>query len=273
MSRLAICIISCAGATGCLLRGNDHTDHVADLICGVRSGTATGAYQAGAPLRPGDGPAATVTSPPVVINGGTASASIVGSASFSVIVVGVNGAEGYYLVTLPGLVDSTDLQITMCQAIARTSLDLQYAIGTATSIGAYQTAPASVVEVGTGDLQVSVSWDAESDVDLHVVDPAGDEVYFSQQMVASGGELDLDSNAACSIDHVKNENITWAVAPNGPYIVRLDYFDACSVAATKYTVTVQRKGHAPEIFMGQFTGNGDAGGLGDGVEITRFSLP
>ena len=269
MSRLAICILSCAGAAACQA---DQTDQVADLICGVRTDTATGTYHADPPLGSGEGPMATVTSTPMVINGGTTSATVVGSASFSRIVLAVDGVQGYYLVALPSPVGSTDLRITMCQELARTSLDLQIAVGTATSIGTYQAAPVSIIEVGTGELQVSVSWDADSDVDLHVVDPDGDEVFFAHSAVASGGELDLDSNAACDIDHINNENITWTAAPRGQYIVRLDYYDACDVAVTKYTVTLQRKGHAPEIFMGQFLGEGDLGGLGAGIDITTFSV-
>jgi uncharacterized protein YfaP (DUF2135 family) len=214
-----------------------------------------------------------VTSAAVVINGGTTPATVVGSASFSRIVIAIDGVQGYYVVALPSPVDSADLRITTCQALARTSLDMQVAIGTEASIGAYQAAPVSIVEVGTGELQISVSWDAASDVDLHVLDPDGDEVYFGQPTVASGGELDLDSNAGCDIDHVNNENITWTVAPHGQYIVRLDYYAACNVAVTKYTVTLQRRGHDPETFMGEFTGDGDLGGLGAGSGITTFSVP
>jgi hypothetical protein len=262
--------MSCAGAAACQAH---HADQVADLVCGVRTDTAIGTYQADSPLRAGDGPTATVTNAAVVINGGTTSATVVGSTSFSRIVIAVDGVQGYYVVALPSPVGSADLRVTMCQALARTSLDLQVAIGTATSIGAYQAAPVSILEVGTGELQVSVSWDTESDVDLHVLDPDGDEVFYEQTAVASGGELDLDSNASCDIDHVNNENITWTVAPRGKYIVRLDYYDACGVAATKYTVTMQRRGHAPELFMGEFTGDGDLGGLGAGIDITTFSGP
>ena len=36
-----------------------------------------------------------------------------------------------------------------------------------------------VLQVGTGDVEVTLSWDAESDVDLPIVDPTGDEVYFA----------------------------------------------------------------------------------------------
>ena len=41
-----------------------------------------------------------------------------------------------------------------------------------------------VVQVGTGDVQISLSWDVDSDVDLHVVDPNGDEIYWNQKTVS-----------------------------------------------------------------------------------------
>jgi uncharacterized protein YfaP (DUF2135 family) len=133
--------------------------------------------------------------------------------------------------------------------------------------------PIAVVSVGTGEVQVSVSWNAESDVDLHVVEPGGEDFYYGSTTSATGGTLDLDSNAACSIDHVKNENITWANAPSGTYTVRVDYYDDCSVAQSDYVVTVQRKGHASQTFTGSFTGPGDNGGAGSGTQITTFTFP
>src|SRR5207237_4273195 len=45
----------------------------------------------------------------------------------------------------------------------------------------------------TGDVQVSVSWDAPSDVDLHVVDPSGEEIFYGNPASASGGQLDVVS--------------------------------------------------------------------------------
>jgi hypothetical protein len=273
-SRLAIFLILglIAGAGACTL-STDHTAQVTDLVCSVRTDAAAGTYQSGSPPASDSGPAAMVTSPPVLINGGTASATIAAATGFNRVVLAVDGARGYYLVALPSPVGSVDLQLTMCQSIDRPHLDLRYAVGTAASLGAYQAAPADLIEVGTGELQISVSWDVESDVDLHVIDPSGDEVYYGQREVASGGMLDLDSNAACGIDHVKNENITWAVAPPGPYRVRLDYYDACETTATRYAVTVQRKGQPPQILMGQFQGGGDSGGQGDGIDITSYTLP
>jgi hypothetical protein len=78
--------------------------------------------------------------------------------------------------------------------------------------------------------------------------------------VPSGGELDLDSNAGCSLGSVRNENITWPAgsAPRGTYTVLVDYWSACDVAATNYTVLVNNGGNV-EILTGRFTGAGDRG--------------
>lgn len=182
-------------------------------------------------------------------------------------------AKGYYEITLPAAGTTADLVLTIAQALPGTQFILHYAV--VSESGAQGTAVVQAVqakEVGTGQVQVSVSWDAASDVDLHVVDPAGDEVYYEQLSSASGGELDLDSNAECEIDNVNNENITWTEAPPGEYIVRLDYWDFCDVEQTNYVVTVRVVGQPAKVFNGEFTGEGDHGGIGDGIEITRFTV-
>jgi hypothetical protein len=122
----------------------------------------------------------------------------------------------------------------------------------------------------SGDVQVSVSWDAPSDVDLHVVEPSGEELWYGNAASATGGQLDVDSNAACAIDGRQIENIRWpGRAPAGSYTVRVDYWDSCGVARTNYLVTV-RNGTATHTFLGSFTGAGDQGGEGSGVTIGTF---
>jgi len=240
---------------------------------GLDEGGATVTPQTGDPPAAGAGPTVTVTSPDTVINGGTVTVTLGGSASFDEIYIAVEGLPGFFLVTLPAPVDTLDLLLTLAQDVGQDAFTFHYAVGSSGTVGAYADVPATLVSVGTGEVQVSVSWDAESDVDLHVIDPNGDEVYYGQQTVTSGGTLDLDSNAACAIDGVKNENITWASAPSGTYTVRLDYFLSCEVAASDYVVTVQVKDQEPRTFTGTFTGAGDVGGEGSGIDITMFTVP
>jgi hypothetical protein len=128
--------------------------------------------------------------------------------------------------------------------------------------------------VGTGDVQVTLSWNSVADVDLHVVDPSGEEIYYISRQSASGGELDLDSNAGCLSDGPRNENITWPSngAPIGTYHVLVDYWANCTATSTDYSVTVNVKGQSSQTFTGNFTGTGDQGGAGAGVPITTFTL-
>jgi hypothetical protein len=122
----------------------------------------------------------------------------------------------------------------------------------------------------TGDVQVSVSWDAPSDVDLHVIEPSGEEIFYGNTVSSTGGQLDVDSNPACSIDGRQIENIRWGTrAPGGTYIVRVDYWTNCGVAQTNYLVTV-KNGSLTQTFTGTFTGGGDNGFAGAGRTITSF---
>jgi uncharacterized protein YfaP (DUF2135 family) len=132
-----------------------------------------------------------------------------------------------------------------------------------------------VTQVGSGDVQVSVSWDVNSDVDLHLVEPgaSGEEIYYGNVTSATGGVLNLDSNANCVIDGVRNENISYPTTtpPAGQYTVRVDYYKECGQTQTNYVVTVQVKGQSPRVFTGTFTGAGDLGGAGSGTLITTFT--
>jgi hypothetical protein len=127
-----------------------------------------------------------------------------------------------------------------------------------------------VEAVGSGALQVSLSWDTPTDVDLHLVTPTGQEIYWANRE-AEGGELDLDSNAACGIDGINNENITFAEdAPEGQYIARVDFWSDCGGLDANYTVTTRSCGEI-QTYQGSFApGTGDGGGAGSGVEVARF---
>ena len=92
-------------------------------------------------------------------------------------------------------------------------------------------------------------------------------------MSVDGGWLDLDSNPACSMDHVNNENVFWppGQAPVGEFIVRVDFYEDCCSCGANYTVTVNYCG-LTEVFEEKFLPDTDDGGsAGSGVTITTFS--
>ena len=86
----------------------------------------------------------------------------------------------------------------------------------------------SLLKIGT--LHVRLTWDKEVDMDLHVVDPNNEEIYYGVR-TSSGqqGTLDLDSNPNCTIDHIRTENIYYENAVSGQYVIRVDLFAACGV--------------------------------------------
>ena len=235
---------------------------VSQFVSRVTSGdgSVTAALRSGAAPSAGSGPTITASTTGLNIVGGSKIIDVSSPTAFVRVIVAVDGKDGFFELTgLPSAASGT-IVVTLTQNPPSSSFGLRVAAGTGTDSGAYQTLPISLTTVGTGDVQVSVTWDVESDVDLHVLDPAGEEIYYGNTS-ASGGSLDLDSNPACTIDNKKNENITWPTggAPRGTYKVLVDYFASCQVTSTKYVVTVNVKGQPAQTFSGTFDGEGDRG--------------
>ena len=137
----------------------------------------------------------------------------------------------------------------------------------------------NTVVAGTGKFQVTLSWDNPVDLDLHVVEPSSEEIYYGNKVSSDGGTLDLDSNAACNIDGINNENISFPNTnqppPPGQYTVRTDFYQACGMPpqGANYTVTTRVCGNV-NTFTGSFApGDADSGGAGSGRTITSFTYP
>ncbi len=110
--------------------------------------------------------------------------------------------------------------------------------------------------LGTGDVQVTLRWSGGSDVDLHVIDPSGEEISFSSPTSSSGGQLDVDcipgSTCADSGPHV--ENIFWptGTAPSGSYSA----FARNLGDTTDFTLTVLVGGQEVTSDGGTLSGGG-----------------
>ena len=82
---------------------------------------------------------------------------------------------------------------------------------------------ASKPDTGTGDVQITLTWGSNADIDLAVIEPDGTETYFGDTGPSpSGGQLDVDSNVGCVPDGGV-ENIFWPSgdAPSGTYTVKV----------------------------------------------------
>ncbi|MGM1052595.1 MAG: hypothetical protein ACQEXO_09400 [Pseudomonadota bacterium] len=85
--------------------------------------------------------------------------------------------------------------------------------------------------LGTGDIQVTLRWDSADDLDLAVIDPYGDIAFFNSPITASGGQLDVDSNAGCTpSSQAPVENVFWNSdsTPEGTYVATVSLFSRCS---------------------------------------------
>jgi hypothetical protein len=108
----------------------------------------------------------------------------------------------------------------------------------------------------TGDVQIALMWNNYNDLDLHCIDPAGEEIFFGHKHSRSGGELDVDMNA--SPEHMSDrpvENIYWPPggAPPGSYQVYVDYYaNHGSLDPTQYRCEVGVQGKVRK-FAGSIT--------------------
>ena len=215
------------------------------------------------------GPATAADGDNTVVWGGTQQASVQADADFTTVIVSIDGVAGYYSIDL----DSTDIQellITYSQIIPRANFDLQFNVVEADSL---VSDPAmfnvDALAVGTGLLQVTVSWASPADVNLHLVEPGGEEIYLDNLESVSGGELDLISNSNC-VDGSRNEKIIWGRGVvTGDYTIRLATISPCGATDTDYVVTVHMQGRGPQLFTGTLTGV-TGGGAGAGVEVGTF---
>jgi len=60
------------------------------------------------------------------------------------------------------------------------------------------------VEVKVGDPQFTLIWDTDADLDLHVQEPGGKEIYWEEPKGVHGGELDVDNTKGFG-----PENVYW----------------------------------------------------------------
>ncbi len=106
-----------------------------------------------------------------------------------------------------------------------------------------------------GNIQVTAAWQNSSDIDLHVVDPMGEEVYYGHRTSASGGTLDHDANAACSVAPPTVENVFWASAspPRGTYQARVVSYDQCGQPNTPVTLSISVGGRILGVYSFNFS--------------------
>jgi hypothetical protein len=271
-SLIALSMLALAGCeSGTDPDVEDIRDFIAQLA--TANGQIQATFRSGEAPAAGSGPSVNASGSSAMILGGGTIRTLSSGAPFRRIIVTIDGVDGYWELTLPNDVTTQSIFLVLGQEIPDESFTVGYAGGTSQSLGAYDKEAVSLLEVGTGNIQVNVSWDSDADVDLYLVEPNGNEIYYGSTESSTGGELDLDSNAGCS-PGTRNENITYPTGtpPRGTYTVRVNYWSACGATSTQYVVTVRVQGQAPRPFTGSFSGGGNQGGAGAGTIVTTFTF-
>jgi hypothetical protein len=160
-------------------------------------------------------------------------------------------------------------------------------------VGAASVQPVDAIAAAaaSGALVVTLSWDTEADLDLHVVEPDGVEIYKGNinayappppgqaadpTAYQRGAMLDVDSNAACVIDGQRAEHVTWKDAPpSGHYVVRVDAFSLCAAEDARWTVDVALAGASIARVTGTSLPSDTRFGhdRGAGILAVEFVLP
>ncbi len=100
----------------------------------------------------------------------------------------------------------------------------------------------------TGDVQASLIWNNFNDLDLHIIDPNEEHIYFAHKRARSGGHLDVDMNAGGRESKEPVENIYFPAgrAPAGRYRVYVHYYaqhDTENLTPFRCEVLVKDKVH------------------------------
>jgi len=113
----------------------------------------------------------------------------------------------------------------------------------------------TVIQYGGGSVQVTLSWKSEDDLDLYVVDPDSEEIYYGYTESESGGYLDHDDTDGGTSSEPAVENIYWeSNAPSGSYTVSVNYYaDYYPYGSTDYEVIVMIDGEIYDVYTGTLT--------------------
>lgn len=212
----------------------------------------------------------------------------------------LQGDVGYWIVPsgtatveTPGAPSAKALLSFSRTMIPGTRSLLVFAVDSAGNVGPVNETKLTVTDpyAPRGRLIVSLTWDTEADLDLHVVDPAGVEIYkgninsykkpppgtpVDPNAAKNGGILDFDSNADCVIDGRRAEHVTYAAAPpSGHYRVRVDTFSLCDAPSANWRVSAMLDGTLLGVSLGESTDADEqtAHDRGAGVLGLEFDVP
>jgi hypothetical protein len=240
----------------------------------------------------GDGPATSITNRQSAVFPGTAGKRIGGNAGIvaTAVAIKLKGlGTGYWVV--PTTIPDADLKGTILwdaqlsfsrdvpagrQALQAIAVDADGHYGAPTEVP-LQVQPL----IPPAPVVASLTWDTNADLDLQIVTPDGKTLDAKHPTTApkvngmfppGTGVLDRDSNAACVIDGIRQEDVVWNdYPPAGVYLAKADMFSACGEAAANFAFRLYIDGVATEPVVGRLLSiHADNGS--PGLAITNFTF-
>lgn len=101
-----------------------------------------------------------------------------------------------------------------------------------------------------GALRISISWINNDDLDLHVIEPSGEEIYFSHKRSRTNGQLDVDMTYGGTVENPSVENIFWVNdrdIPKGKIKVNVNQWSNNQSDNKGYTIEVEYKGQITQF--------------------------
>ncbi len=236
----------------------------------------------GLPNESGSNVDATITANSKALEGGSTPINVHTQSAVSHLLLGIKGSSGYYQTSVSDLQRTSDGYAAVIlfndnMPTKEFTIEAEMMNDATGDVGGKTEIKVSTLDQSAAaKLQISLSWDLLNDIDLHVVEPDSNEIYYLnpgyisydyQQLMAdhpndflyltpadkskyivddslTTGVLDLDSNAGCSIDSVNNENIIYIFPSDiktGEYTVRIDFYSDCvgGNLPTNYIVTAR----------------------------------
>jgi hypothetical protein len=279
---------------GCAARSAD-PGLAADLQV-VGGSFAPGALPAPSPSGPG---VQSLQLPDVHVFPGESNRPLLGALdpSATAVLLALDGDRGYWIVGAG--VPSTDaptlptfnVRLGFGRAIAAGSRRLvAQAVDAAGHVGPPSTQMIDIAALAlpSGPLVVSLQWSVDADLDLHVVDPDGVEIFSRHPngyrpppppalpdptAAMNAPFLDGDSNAGCAIDGRDVENVVWKMPPmSGHYVVRVDATSLCGLPYADWQVQRLVDGSVVQTGSGEAIDADTRGAHDQGAGRTAFEF-
>ena len=93
-----------------------------------------------------------------------------------------------------------------------------------------------------GELALQVSWDGSADLDILVLNPQGEQIYYGRREDSFGGRMTKGECLLNTCKHASSEEVRWeSNAPMGNYEVRITNYNGGSASNVKLRVHKHRK--------------------------------